>query len=422
VAHPPRIRILFYNHTRLVSGAEHMLLLMLRVLDRERFEPTVACPIEGNGDLDTRVAAQGTPLIPAPPLQARFTSNPFKLAAYIRSFAAAILGFRRQILAHRPDLIHANSVRAGIVATIATTGTRIPVLWQVQDDLPNHPISSGIRLLAFLNRRTRFVAVSKATARAFMGSLHFGSRLNVLYNAIDLDRFPRKSSPLDSAAQSFRNELALAPSDLLVVSVGMIHTRKGLADLLTAFSLTKDRVPYDHFERSEKLSRDDAPTAAPQRLHLAIVGAPIFNDDHLHEAALKAQAHTLNLESRVHFTGPRSDVAAILRAADLLVLNASAEPFGLVLVEAMSSGTPVLATHVGGIPEIVTDNRTGFLVPPASPTLLAQRLEQLALSPASRAGVAEEAYRVVCPRFSIPVYTEALNALYDSLNLSPSPQ
>ena len=132
-------RILYVNHTGTVSGAERMLLHMLGVMDRERYEPVVMCPAEGT--LASLVEARGDRCIRMPALQARFTANPLTLLKYLWSFATTIPSMRREIRALAPHGIHANTVRAGIAATIATVGTRTPILWHVQDDLPHHPIS-----------------------------------------------------------------------------------------------------------------------------------------------------------------------------------------------------------------------------------------------------------------------------------------
>ena len=389
-----RVRILYYNHTRKVSGGERMLLLMLTVLDRTSYEPLAACPLEGDGNLDELLRDAGVEIIPAPLLQARFTSNPLHLLRYLASIAATILAFRKTIRNAAPDLLHASSVRAGIVATLATVGTNMPVLWHVQDDLPAHLISTPIRLLAFFSRRTRLVAVSAATAKAFAGKLPFAERLRVLHNAVDRARFPRKASPLDPAAASFRTELELKAGDFLIATVGMINPRKGLVHLVEAFAEVAGLKP---------------------NAHLAIVGAPIFNNDALYEAQVHARSRELGLTNRVHFTGSRSDVPAILRAADLFVLNATIEPFGLVILEAMSSGTPVIATAVGGIPEIVENGVTGELVPSKNNEILSERIGRLIDKPRSR--LADAAYESVLPRFSIEVFSANLHRIYASLNL-----
>ncbi len=385
-----RLRVLFYNHTGKCSGAERVLLDTLAGLQTEpgAYELFAACPTDD--DLAALLEAQGIPVRAVAPLKARFTSNPGVLLGYLRSFASTIGGFRRLVRTVAPDLLYANTVRAGLVATLATAGMKTPIVWHVHDDLPAHPLSTLIRLTAYLSPRTSLIGVSKATAKAFSGKLDFGGRLQVLYNGVDLVRFPHKSTV---APSSFRAELGLAPDDLLLTAVGMINPRKGLSGLLDAFRLVAEQNP---------------------KAHLAIVGAPLFNRDDLHLAALRRQAASLGLNDRVHFTGPRKDIPAVLRAADLLVLNALVEPFGLVLIEAMASGTPVLATRVGGIPEIVTDRETGFLIDPVNSSdsedsdALASRLLEILADPATRSRVAATALAEVAPRFSRERYAEGI--------------
>jgi len=378
-------RILYVNHTGTVSGAERMLLHMLGAMDRECYEPVVMCPAEGT--LASLVEARGDRCIRMPALQARFTANPLTLLKYLWSFATTIASMRREIRALAPHGIHANTVRAGIAATIATVGTRTPILWHVQDDLPHHPISSAIRTLAYLSRRTQIAGVSRATTARFCGALNFGSRAEVLYNSVDLARFPQR----DACEPWLKRELGLRDEDFLCCSVGQITARKNLDGLITAF--------------------DSIAKAAPQ-LHLAIVGAPLFNRDPEYRDALVTRVAQLGLANRIHFTGPRSDVAAVLRGADLLVLNPTDEPFGLVLVEAMATGTPVLATRVGGIPEIVTDNQTGTLIPSKDDAALAAALLQFASNPSQLDCFIQPAHSFVHTHFALENFRIALAVRY----------
>jgi glycosyltransferase involved in cell wall biosynthesis len=386
-------RILYFSHTRQVSGAERVLLNMLSVLDAVRYEVQVACPTEGAGNLDELVSARGVNVIAVPALAARFTSNPAMLARYLGSAVGAVAAFRRMIGAVKPDLIHANSVRAGLVATLATTGMNVPVLWHVQDDLPQHAISSAIRRVALGSKRTSFVAVSAATARAFAGdSAELAKRVRVLHNSVDAERFPQKSVPLDHDAMAFRQELGLGDEDVLFAAVGMVNRRKGLGGLIDAFARIAEMRP---------------------EARLAIVGAAIFNNDHLYEAELRTSVHQLGLGERVTFTGSRKHVDAVLRGADVLVLNALVEPFGLVILEAMCSGTPVIATRVGGIPEMVEDGVSGLLVD--SPDALEAAMLRALTGPDQMEAMAQRAFTQVVPRFSLVAFGNGLNALYEGI-------
>jgi glycosyltransferase involved in cell wall biosynthesis len=380
-----RQRILYVNHTGTVSGAERMLLHMLDVLDRERYEPVVMCPAEGT--LASLVDARGIPCVEMPALQARFTANPLALAKYLCSFAAMIASLNREVRVVSPQGIHANSVRAGIAATIATIGTRTPVLWHVQDDLPRHPISSAIRMLAFFSRRTQIAGVSRATTDRFCGALPFCARAEVLYNGVDLSDFALRPA----CEPWLKRELGLRDDDFLCCAIGQINPRKGLDSLIGGMKRIASDVP---------------------QMHLAIIGAPLFNRDAKYRDALVAQAARLGLADRVHFIGFRNDIANILRGADLLIHNANEESFGLVLVEAMASGTPVLATRVGGIPEIIQHDATGTLVPAKDEIALAATLRALMMDPERLAGYVPFAHQFAHARFSLENFRDALRSRY----------
>jgi len=381
-------RIAYTNHTGKFSGAEKVLLSMLRGLDKTRYEPLVICPAEEN--LQDMVGAEGIPCATVPVLHARFTWRPRELFRYILSFIGLILKTRKEIERYDPHFVHANTVRAGIAATISTMGTHRTVVWHVHDDLPQHPLSKVIRLLAHSSKRTQIVAVSKATAETFLGTYSFEGRVHVIPNGTDLRQFPLKRT----GESPFKNELGISEQSFLVCAVGQICARKGLRALLEAFSEIYDDAPLTH---------------------LAIVGKPVFSHEEQYRDELVEMTTAAGIADRVHFTGEREDISAILRSADLLVLNSLEEPFGLVLVEAMSSGTPVLATRVGGIPEIVTDAESGWLIQRNDTAALANKLLELSHNPSLLMQVARYAHDEVSPRFSLEGFLSNLHSFYTEL-------
>jgi L-malate glycosyltransferase len=387
-----RRRIVFVNHTGKVSGAERVLLHMLHGLDREAYESVVLCPAEG--DLQRMVAAKNVPYATTPELHARFTWRPDLLLRYFMSFVWAIADLRGQVMRFDPDFVHANSLRAGIAATFATVGTDRLVVWHVHDILPRHPISRIIRILAYISTRVRVIAVSHATAQAFSGRLRFNDRVRVIHNGTNLNRFPWKQ-PDDAR---LKRELGLPEESFLVCAVGQICARKGLRELVDAFT---------------RICRD-----APQ-MHLAIVGRAVFQHEERYRDELFERVKDVGLENRVHFTGERRDISTVLQSADLLVLNSHQEPFGLVLVEAMSCGTPVLAARVDGIPEIVTDSVSGWLVEKGDGDALASKLMELSDQRDVLERVARVARDTVCPRFSLEQFVARLDAFYESLPIRP---
>jgi L-malate glycosyltransferase len=383
-------RIVFLSHTGQVSGAERVLLDMLRGLDRARYEPIVVCPEEGN--LHGAVAAEGVACIPAPQLRARITLHPVRLLRYAASVIASVLRVRTILLRLDPDLIHANSPRAGIVATLATAGTGRTVIWHVHDILPRHPVSIAVRLLGYLSRRTRVIAVSDATAHAFRGRLQFGDRIRTIHNGVELSRFPAKEP---GSASELKRRLGIPEESFLVCAVGQICARKGLMELLRAFEMSYASAPS---------------------MHVAIVGKVVFSHEETYREQLLRYVANTKIGERVHFTGEVRDASGVLRGTDLLVLNSLEEPFGLVLVEAMSSGTPVLAARVGGIPEIVTDAVNGWLVEKGDIAGLSRRLVALSQNRSALERAADIAQRTTCPRFSLERFHQNLQGFYAELD------
>jgi glycosyltransferase involved in cell wall biosynthesis len=379
------MKILFYNHTGQASGAERLLLMILARLDRERFDPVVVCPEDGPL---MKLAAELTPVAAVASLQARFTWRVDHLLGYLRSFLLVIQQFRRKVISIKPDLIHANSIRAGLVATAATFGLKTRVVWHLHDLLPRHPLSSVIRVSAFVSPRTQMIAVSQAVADNFVGRFFpLKNRVQAILNGIDLEKF----QPSQTARQEIREEFQLDQAEPVIGIVGQLTPRKGQLELVRAFAQVLTQIP---------------------RATLLIVGAPLFNRDEDYAALLRRTAGDLGIAERVLFTGPRSDVAALMQALDLIVINSSAEPFGLVAVEAMACGTPMLAAASGGIPEIIEHGRNGWLIPPGDEPALADAVVYLSCQPALTAVLAVQAEAHVALHFSAERYLSELQAFY----------
>ena len=346
------MKILFYNHTGQVSGAERLLLMILARIDRDGFDPIVVCPEQDS--LSNMVSKLGVPVKTVAGLEARFTWRVDHLARYCKSFLQVIRQLRGRVTTIKPDLIHANSIRAGLVATAATFGLGTRVVWHLHDLLPRHPLSTLIRLFAFFSSRTRMIAVSEAVASNFCGRFSRGmkKRIGVILNAIDLDNF----RPDPTARRRIRMELRVPEADPLIGIVGQITPRKGQLELLRAFGQALTKIP---------------------QAVLLLAGAPLFNRDHEYLDAIERTAGELGIRDKVRMLGARTDIGAIMQALDVLVVNSNVEPFGLVILEAMACGTPVIAAAVDGIPEIIEHEKNGWLVPPRDEGVLTEAIIHL---------------------------------------------
>jgi glycosyltransferase involved in cell wall biosynthesis len=255
-------------------------------------------------------------------------------------------------------------------------------------------LSTAIRLFALLSRRNRVVAVSQAVAERFRGRLLalFPRRVPIttIHNAVDLERF----QPNHESRQETRRSLDIAANQLLIGIVGQITPRKGQKELIEAFAEIAPEV-------------SDAV--------LMIVGEPIFNHDEEYAAAIRTAADSSAASDRIQFIGAREDVPALMRAFDFLVVNSHAEPFGLIVIEAMASGTPVMATAVDGIPEIVNHGESGWLITKRDHDSLVEGMLTLGCDPVLRRALGQRGRQVTSDRFSSQRFLNETQSFYRSL-------
>ena len=335
------MKVCYYNHTGKVSGAEKVLFTLLAKMGNG-FESSLIAP--DSSQIRAFALKHGIRHLPVRELRARFTISPLRLIQYGLSVVRGILQVRALVKDVSPDLVHANSTRAGMVAFLATIGHKTPIVWHVHDQFRRHPISSAIRFLLAASRRNSVVAVSQATAQGVRGKSdsNVATRvpITVIYNGVDVSLYREQRGAVDNFLQA--ENLADAP--FRAVIVGQITRRKGQLGAIQTFA----RLVHEYSPRAQ----------------LLIVGSPVFNHDEKYLQRLRYEVERLGIDGNVRFMGHRSDVPVILQSSHLLIVNSSSEPFGLVLLEACASATPVLASAVDGVPELIADGVTGKLFPP----------------------------------------------------------
>jgi D-inositol-3-phosphate glycosyltransferase len=204
----------------------------------------------------------------------------------------------------------------------------------------------GASTLKIIQRSSRLIAVSEFVRQTALLQGVAPASIHTVVNALSLTEYEQDVDPRATRAQ-FQIE-ADAP---LIVAVGRIDPGKGHAALFEAFAHVRRRLP---------------------RARLLVCGAPTSRDSY--GAWLRQRVSELQIEAAVIFAGFRRDVPAIMRSADVFCLPAELEPFGLVYLEAMAAGLPVVACHSGGVPEIVLHNQTGLLSYPDEIEALASNL------------------------------------------------
>jgi glycosyltransferase involved in cell wall biosynthesis len=247
-----------------------------------------------------------------------------------------------------PDVVHANSLSMGRLLGAAASVTNVSTVAHLRDIV-------GLSRSAVddLNRNHVLLAVSRATRDFHVAQGLDAARTRIVYNGVDGRIFcPRP------AAGALRGELRLPDNAFLVLTVGQIGPRKGWDVLAEAAHLAQGRLPDVHYVLvGERNSAKDENIEC--------------------ERAVVARFAVGALAGRAHWLGRRADVATLMDEADLLVHPARQEPLGRVLLEAAASGLPIIATNVGGTPEILEDGVSARLITPNDAKSFANALAEL---------------------------------------------
>ena len=309
-----------------------------------------------------------------------------RLAALRRTFdLLAAWRLARLLRAERVDILHTHTHLAGnVLGRIAgrVAGARVITHAHIEGVFNRRPaIARAQRALERLTSplSSRIVAVSESTRQALIRAGIPDRTVVTIPNGVEL-------RPPAGSRERIRAELGI-PSDATVVgSVGRLCDVKGQRELLDA-------------------------VAGLPGLWVALVGVDLEQGG-AYEDLLRRRARDLGLADRTVFTGYREDVPALLEALDVFVLPSWIEGMPLVVLEAMAASLPVVATPVGGTPELVSDGETGYLVPVREPAALEEALTRLTADPelARRFGAAGR--ERVERNFSLEASTRRVLSLY----------
>jgi len=277
------------------------------------------------------------------------------------------------------DLLHTDGPRNTIYAGLAARLRGLPLLWHVRA-MDGDPYDRILCRLA-----TRIVLVADALKNRFAG-LCSADKLVTIHNGVDLDVFR------DVSGDAYPEAFAVPPGRLVIASAGRIEPLKGQETLIAACGALKN---------------------AGTDFHLLLVGETV---DSSYERFCRQKALELGIADRITFAGHRDDMAFLLKGIDIFALpSAIREAFPRSVIEAMACGKPVVVTAGGGAPEAVEEGRSGFVVPPSDPFILAERLNRLAGDPALRKTMGAAARQRAETRFGLEQNAWMTQELYRSL-------
>ncbi|HRZ87376.1 MAG TPA: glycosyltransferase [bacterium] len=353
-----------------VGGSELQFSALIGNIDRSRFAPRVAC-VRSGGVVAERIRALGVDVDVYGFRSAYDPGIVFRVARDIARHGAGILHTCMFGFDALPNIAGRLSGVRGIVSSRRECAVWKRSRHRLFQDFANIFVD---KVVANSDAVRRFVLAQERISPA---------KVSVIPNGIDTELY---AAPHDRA--SARRDLGLPADAAVAVTVANFGASKGHLQLLEASAHIIEKVP---------------------RIKFVLVGdGPLYN-------TVKSAAAAMGISERFLFTGSRDDVPRLLAASDIFVFPSLIEGMPNAVLEALCAGLPVVASAVGGIPEVVADGVSGLLVRPGDATALGEAVVRLAGDAALRGRIGSEGRRAALGRFSLRAMAAAYERLYESL-------
>jgi glycosyltransferase involved in cell wall biosynthesis len=362
-----------------VAGSEKHLLTLLTGLDKAKYQVTLVLLVERDKPLDDYVQ--------------RFEERGIQVKrVLIRGDIDPLLVWRlyRLLREGNHDLVHTHLIHADLYGTLAAKLAGAPIIVSTKHNdnaFRRHPFYALLDRLAS-KFADKIIVISDHLKRFFVEIERLDPRkMTRIYYGLDAGWVEGQSSKT-ARPISIQEELGIPPDTPLAGIIARLNPQKGHTYLVTAFAKVVDSLP---------------------EARLLIVGDGNLRED------LERQTKELRITRRVTFTGWRDDIPRIMAALNLLILPSLWEGFGLVLLEAMVMGKPIVASRVSAIPEIVVDGVTGLLVPPRDPEAMAKAIIALLQDKEQAEAMGLTGRERVERSFSVEMMVQQAEALYEAL-------
>jgi glycosyltransferase involved in cell wall biosynthesis len=377
-ANKTAIKILFLIDSLGMGGAERMLVTYLSHLDTVRFEPRVCVfNIREGNPIASDIQRLGIPVDLLPIHRIRDLKGLVRLVRYLHQYHI--------------NLVHTQLETVTVLGGIAARVVGIPAVHTLHTfDDPNLGIRGRLRarLVRFSLRHFHdiVIAVSDAVNRyeVLRGGLS-AAHIVTLYNGIDIARFTPEAQ---TSRAIIRQALGVPAEVPLIVTVAVLRREKGIQYLIEAWPEIISSIP---------------------EAYCLIVGEGEYED------TLKMLTKNYGVANRVLFAGARSDIPELLGSSDLFVLPTLGDVLPTVLAEAMAMRLPIVASEVGGIPEMVEHTKNGLLIPPADPSRLAKACIQLLRNPHEAQSMGRVGQEIAEIRFNVLRQVRKLEEIYMKL-------
>ena len=379
-----QITVLYVHSSAELYGSDVALLNLVTRLP-ETIRPIVVLPEEG--PLSERLRARGITTKAFPlAVPRRYYLHPMRLHRLLLlpvEFLVCWRRMRRLIRTERVDIVHVNvSILVGPALAARLSGA--PLVWHWREVLPEQGLWRNLTIGVAERWAAQILCISNAVRAQFPDK----SKASVVFDAVVPDEAQQTDVGL------MRREFGLKNGDFCIGTVGRLQDRKGQDVLLRAASRVLQRFPNTTF---------------------LIVG-DVYKRNVRAREALERLAEAMGIRERVVFTGFRADIRAIMDVLDVFVLPVKLpEGFGIVQIEAMLKGKPVIASKIGGSLDVVVAGATGFLVPPNDPAILAEKIIVLLSDETLRAAMGRRGRQRVLERFTIERQVQEVVSIYSAV-------
>lgn len=343
-----KINVLHFRNCRGIStltGPETYLLDLLHDIDSDSFNVRIACIIDPRWHRQLFIEELRKKKISFEAIEIKNKLN-----------SKDFFFVNRMIKDHNIDLLHTHDARSDVIGLLVSKINRIPIITFAHGWLNWTHLFSKERLYAWLEYlavsfSNKIVVASRSMEHDLLTKGIPQKKIHCIPHGIDIQKFnPAMTN------NHIRKEFNIPDEAPLIATVGRFHPWKGQRYFIEAAKIVSEKFPESRF---------------------LIVGDAAFNGHAKYKQELLELIGALNLEEKIILSGSRQDIPEIMSDMDLFVLPSLREPFGIVLLEAQACGKPVIATSVGGIPEVMKDGDTGILVEPGDSEELARAILSL---------------------------------------------
>jgi len=381
------IKILYIDTHFIFGGGQTMLLRLLESLNKNKFFPIVVCSKDNRKviqslrklsisfiPLNTKILTLENKILKAILQFPNFLMMNFKIAQIIRK--------------EKPDLIHVNLFYSTLFSIIPAKIYRKPLIWVIQttSDLLKYKFLT--KFLIWASDKT--ILTCKDFIRLAEENGIDTSKFQVIYTGLKMEKFQQKESLADE------------------IEIKGQRVKKPIVAMIARFD--RYQKGHQYFIEAARIINDQIP-----EVNFLIVGGAFNPEEERFKKELEERVRDLSLSQKIIFTGFYPDLIYLLSNIEIVVIPSLYEAPSAVALEAMAMKKPVVASNVGGIPEVVVDGKTGFLVPSKNPKAIAEKVIFLLKNPQIAKEIGERGFQRVKGNFTQEKLARNYERLYEEL-------